>query len=866
MRKLLPLSSIITIAVVGIGFFLTPLHAYAQGFNLLDFASLGIDVVYGLLGKIFWSLGIIAGWLVWLIGQMIDYATTMSLTAGFYDSPAIDAGWSVIRDLCNMIFIFVLIYTGLSTVLNIGNAVVIKKMLTSVVIAALLINFSLFITKVVIDVSNVGTAWFVQGVKNIGGGVGVSDSVRSVLQMDKLVENEDFGARAVTKESFVAGIAFLIINCVAIYVFFQVAFFLIARIVAFIFLLVTSPLGFLGGLGLKQLDSYSKKWWEELQAQALMAPMFFLMLYLTLFIVDQVDALIFGTAVSTVDPVTGSSFAPSNYVMFAIIVIMLLRCLDTAKEYSGELGGKIAGYVKSATGLALGGVTAGFGAMGRGTLGRAMVGKMESEAYTNGLKDRMAKGGVSGFAARLQLGATDKLSKSSFDARSTGILKGFDPKLSVAGIKVDGGKVGAEESKGYRGTYDATKEAEKKFAESLGKGKEGEMRRAVYAKTLEKDLVYKAKDAAAKTVGWATRVGTLGIIRGEKTGISTRDAALAVSRDLADKAPENFLKFEKEEAKKKANKKQAQLATQKGMQEYLDKAQKTGNKDEMKKAAEVAATIMAQFGKSLEKETKDDYLRFIKGYDETKVAGAQFESSAAEGKLKELKDEQARLKDTLLALETEKAKAMNNKEDVSQDTIVKIAETKTNIEANSSKLKDTEKEAGALKAVAANASNYRQAYEKAKKGKDFDKDMEDAKRKFGNLDTAVWAESAEKYATYVNTFADAIKQANDKLAEVQKMLDAKAMADKLAETTTHIKARIIGNPPPPQAKGKKKLQVDPKTGELSKESVGDASGLHLEALKAKFKAQQKLDENKELREAGDGRGGGEGGGGEAKKS
>jgi hypothetical protein len=331
--------------------------------SFLKPSTWGVECFYGMLGNIIWFTIVPAlGWVLGTIGLVTDFALNLQLGTSFFREPAIAAGWTIIRDLCNMVFIFVLIYAGIATILNLSSANL-KKVITGVIISALLINFSLYITRAIIDVSNITTAWFVQGVKNVGGGVGVSDSVRKTLQMEKLISGEAKPKEGapINYDTYLTGLALVALNLVAIYVFFNIAFLFIARIVSFMFLLVTAPIGFVKGLGIGDLDDLASKWWGELRKQAIMAPMFFLMLYLTLYIVDQIQRLVF-VARGATDPVTGSSFSPANYLMFAIIIMMLLKCLEIAKENSGELGDKIAGFAKGAVSVAFGGV-AGAGAL-----------------------------------------------------------------------------------------------------------------------------------------------------------------------------------------------------------------------------------------------------------------------------------------------------------------------------------------------------------------------------------------------------------------------------------------------------------------------------------------------------------------------
>jgi hypothetical protein len=459
---------------------------------------------YGALGKLIWGVIVpLTGWLLWVVGQALDFALNLQFASDFFKSPAIAAGWTIIRDLCNMVFIFVLIYGGIATILNLQSANL-KKVITGVIISALLINFSLYITRAIIDVSNVATAWFVQGVKNVGGGVGVSDSVQGALQLTKLVAGN---GNPYTKQDpppglsgFVTGIAFVALNLVAIYMFFKVAFIFIGRIISFIFLLVTAPVGFVGGLGIDKLDELSKDWWTELRCQAFMAPMFFLMLYLTLYIVDQVKIFVFSAGAGSIDPVTKGSFSPVNYLMFAIIVMMLLKTLDVAEKSGCKIGNSVAGFLKSSAGLAT-------GTLAVGTIGKAAGALANSQAMQR-------------FAANSFIGE-GMMKASQFTAGSS-----FGASASLAGLKKMGAPMPSNAFKGMDKGYEglAKKEAEntKKFKESLGKDVEGAINRQTYATRVEnrgknKGILNKVL-ATGRVTGGGLGGSTLGAMAGGIVG------------------------------------------------------------------------------------------------------------------------------------------------------------------------------------------------------------------------------------------------------------------------------------------------------------------------------------------------------------
>ncbi len=112
-----------------------------------------VGCVEGLLYYIPYSLG---AWLMGLSALVFDSIAGLSLSSALYSSSSfIQDGWTIIRDFANIMFILVLLYIALMLVLNLGGGHSDpKRMIGSVVFVALMINFSFFLTSVIIDVSN----------------------------------------------------------------------------------------------------------------------------------------------------------------------------------------------------------------------------------------------------------------------------------------------------------------------------------------------------------------------------------------------------------------------------------------------------------------------------------------------------------------------------------------------------------------------------------------------------------------------------------------------------------------------------------------------------------------------------------------
>jgi hypothetical protein len=150
--------------------------------------------------------------------------------------------------------------------------------------------------------------------------------------------------------------------------------------------------------------------------------------------------------------------------MFAIIIALLLKVLDVAKEYSGELGAKIGGVLKSATMVALGGA-AGAGSLVGRFGAKAGIAVYDGGKDKNGNKlagrERLWGGIKTGLKGVAPVG----LSVDSFSLKPSKILSGLKSTASGMASK-------AKES-AKNGTWDIRNAVPK--GDEFRKGMEGIM-------------------------------------------------------------------------------------------------------------------------------------------------------------------------------------------------------------------------------------------------------------------------------------------------------------------------------------------------------------------------------------------------------
>lgn len=400
------------------------------------------------------ALFLIASMLLTGASYIFDAVLAMSIDNVFLDQEFITTTWGIMLSFTNMVFIFILLYTGIQTILGFGNW---QKTVLKVVIIALLINFSLFFTKVVIDAGNILAVGIYSAMgapsttpHTTGGSVQERDlsfTIASNFQPQtfmKISEAAKLSAMEITV-IFVIGV---LVNFFAALAFFRVAIVFIGRIIGFWFLMIVSPLAFIS-IALPKGEHFFQSWLKNLLGLSFVAPVFLFFLYVIMKILGSGGLL---NSFLQPNTATVGTFTFDTIFIPTITVIFVYMALDKAVSLTksmsgafGELGAKIGGWVA--------GVTGGVALNGTAMLGRTAVGGLANKALGTGVLQRIStEGGM--FArplARMGVLAADKTRNATFDARNVGFVKSG---LKTAGI--DAGKGGKE---GYVGVE---KEYEKK--------------------------------------------------------------------------------------------------------------------------------------------------------------------------------------------------------------------------------------------------------------------------------------------------------------------------------------------------------------------------------------------------------------------
>ncbi len=328
--------------------------------------------VVGTLGQITISVvGAVLTIVVWAVIHIAQYNN-------FINEPSIVSGWIIIRDLCNMLFILVLLVIAFTTILRIESYSA-KKLLPKLLIMAVLINFSRTICGLIIDAAQVVMLTFINAIGESGGNFINTLGVQKYL--DTKVWGPEWGKDlnlTSTVMGIILGVMFLVIAAIVLIVFLAV---LTMRIVMLWIYVVLSPLAFLLS-SFPQGQKYSSQWWGDFIQNVVSGPVLAFFLWLSLVSAGKITDIGSGGvgAQGCFGPL--KILCPADFANFVVAIGMLIGGLVIAQKAGGAAGsfaGKGLGWAKKAPKI-----------MGLGALGAAGWGARKLKART-GLELRPTK-------------------------------------------------------------------------------------------------------------------------------------------------------------------------------------------------------------------------------------------------------------------------------------------------------------------------------------------------------------------------------------------------------------------------------------------------------------------------------------------
>jgi hypothetical protein len=466
------------------------------------------------------ALVYVASWVLTVAGLLFNWVLTETvLQFGQLINSNVIAGintaWTAFRDISNIVIIGMFTFIAISTILG-SHDYGAKKMISRVLIVAILINFSLLFTEIIIDASNFTAVQFntaassvlpqTSSAGNAGtcnttgatgctaqssgiagaflGYAGASTLGGSLSAVNKIAQDPAQGGWI----ALLFGIVVSIMELAAALVLFYGAFLLISRALLMVFLMITSSIAFATYLIPSLSSGYGwSAWWSSLLKNAIFAPLLMVFLWVTLTIAQAFQKGIGTNAGSLGDLIANpTKTIDINALLGYILVIgLLFISFKLASSFATQIGGFNFATALAGSPLSLGSRLA--APVLRGSLGRFGAWRQEGLEKQ---RDNAKASGDEALARRLntKLDRSKRfgvatLATKDFNAMNTGLGKAFAKQAGLGGMlsgekKVGGfkktaeakAKEGVEVAKGLVLSDDDKKkirgEAEKNFTES----------------------------------------------------------------------------------------------------------------------------------------------------------------------------------------------------------------------------------------------------------------------------------------------------------------------------------------------------------------------------------------------------------------
>jgi hypothetical protein len=348
----------------------------AEAWSVSDLASsilnIGTTAILKMIAAILEGIDqILVGIIAWL-GRFISWAFEASTSSELYNHiDFITTLWTFLRDFVNSLFIIGILYLAFKTALSSTNDPSKffssnSKVIGNMLIAAVLINFSMFFVKVGIDASNVITRGIYYRIETTtSNGDKLYGPIPGIIDGLKLatLSGDGLGGIEVSKRILVdiGGIAF---SLYIIWMFACLAFLLFGRMLFFILVMAVSPIWFLG-FAFSGVNSGGKKafsWAEKLKSdyinQLTWPPMF---VGITYIVIKYIEAMNTTGAVASSSKSLGDFFlGESGAFAFVINIGIIVYALHFAVSFSLKkgregMGGKFEGFVQKSAGFAFSG-------------------------------------------------------------------------------------------------------------------------------------------------------------------------------------------------------------------------------------------------------------------------------------------------------------------------------------------------------------------------------------------------------------------------------------------------------------------------------------------------------------------------------
>jgi hypothetical protein len=484
-RRTQIIATLATIILV-VGFVLVPHEAHAWSF-LPNTEEILDSVIAFLFNNLLLPL---ANMFVQLTGYLLNATMTITLNMNTLVSSSggiVDSTWSIIRDISSILIIFFLLYTAIEIIIGISDSKV-RHLIIMVAVAGILINFSLFFTKIAVDTSNLVSLAFYRAITPTGSAQwngngayltsaindgGLSNVFMNALSLQTFYNPATTAVGTQTNTNpiavMAAGSGGVVVMVIAGLSFLAAAILFAVRIGLLILLMAFSPVFFLGMIIPKFKKEISDLWKNTLIGQCFIMPVYLLFMYVAMRVITNPtfkNVLNPSTVAANASGSTGvllvSASTVGTVIQYIIAILLIsiplvaaLKYASVGKDWANAIVKKGKQWGKSAVSG-----TASFA--GRNTFGAAAT-----KANESGFMKKMYESNPN--AARLLSGTFTKVGSSYGEAREATEKKNKAVFENVGKVDRAKFKEGPEGDKAYNEAKNAANLAQANYLANMRK-------------------------------------------------------------------------------------------------------------------------------------------------------------------------------------------------------------------------------------------------------------------------------------------------------------------------------------------------------------------------------------------------------------
>jgi len=337
----------------------------------------------------------VGGLLIMLAAALIQ--KIIQLNEQLLNSSIVQIGFGIVLDVANMGFVLAIIIMAFGTILRLQSYGM-KQMLWKLIVAALLVNFSLSIASIFINFTNSLGLFFIERASPNNDLGAFTENLADALNVSKLTGStidpknpgsDFFNYQADQLKGLISIILALIVTFLLVVIFFTVALLLLVRLVKLAILVILMPFAWMFWV-LPLYSDLAKKWWDNFLEWTFFFPATSFFLYLTILTFTQLGEQISGTTAATTATATVNEtlMAASNLTVHDTDTITVI--LQTFVQIGILGGGLIAASSLSSNGakaiMQLSNTVKNWGlgklkGIGTGMAGRAGQGIVGSKAW-----------------------------------------------------------------------------------------------------------------------------------------------------------------------------------------------------------------------------------------------------------------------------------------------------------------------------------------------------------------------------------------------------------------------------------------------------------------------------------------------------